>query len=90
VQYVFGTLQTRIDWPWTDYDRKLSDAMSTYWSNFAATGDPNGKGLPVWPSYDDARQIEIVFGDRIAAQPIADRKGVDFMAAFTEKQRSAK
>jgi para-nitrobenzyl esterase len=90
VQYVFGTLQTRVDWPWTEYDHKLSDAMSTYWSNFAATGDPNGKGLPVWPNYDDVRQREMIFGDQITAQPIGDRKGVDFMAAFTEKQRTAK
>jgi para-nitrobenzyl esterase len=90
VQYVWNTLHTRVDWPWTPYDLKLADAMCSYWSNFAATGDPNRKGLPAWPPYEDARQLEMVFGDTIASGPIADRAGVDFMAAFTEKQRSAK
>ena len=36
---------------WTDVDRALADAMSSYWVNFAASGDPNGAGLPVWPAF---------------------------------------
>ena len=35
--------------------------MIGYWTNFAATGDPNGKGLPTWPVYAPDRQSVMTF-----------------------------
>jgi para-nitrobenzyl esterase len=49
IEYVFGTLDTRPGAEWRPEDRKLSDEMMSYWTNFAKTGDPNGAGLPEWP-----------------------------------------
>jgi para-nitrobenzyl esterase len=56
IEYVFGTLDTRPGAVWRPEDRKLSEQMMSYWTNFAKTGDPNGPGLPPWPKYnkDDA------------------------------------
>ena len=43
--YVFDHLD-QSPWNWTAADRKLAEEMSSYWVNFAKSGDPNGPGFP--------------------------------------------
>ena len=37
----------------------LVHAMGGYWTQFAATGDPNGQKLSEWPAYDPAAATPI-------------------------------
>jgi para-nitrobenzyl esterase len=68
IPYVFNHL--RGNRAWTDVDRQVADAMSSYWVNFAATGNPNGKGLPNWMHYDESKNKSAMeFGDKPAMAP---------------------
>jgi len=53
--------------------------MSSYWANFAKTGDPNGNGLPQWPAYSTSNKIVMVFDKKSEAKPLPDVASLDFM-----------
>jgi para-nitrobenzyl esterase len=93
VPYVFNVPGNR---PWTDVDRQLADAISSYWANFAATGDPNGRNLPKWPAFDENKNFNrMVFGDQIEA--VSEDKGgpspsighLKFYQTYYEMQQGA-
>lgn len=67
--YVFGHPPAA----WTDADRRVADAMASYWTNFAKTGNPNAVGLPAWPAFTptDERALLIADPPRAGALPQA-------------------
>ena len=57
IPYVFQHLNAQA----IEQDRQISEAMATYWTNFAKYGDPNGQGLPQWPAFSDANPVVMHF-----------------------------
>ena len=75
---------------WTDADRTLADTMSSYWVNFATTGDPNGKGLPPWPQYHDKiAGRAMVLGDKVEAESAPDAVRLAIYDAVFAKELNA-
>jgi para-nitrobenzyl esterase len=53
IPYVFNTLGV-FPWLTNEDDQKVADLIGTYVVNFVKAGNPNGSGLPAWPSYREA------------------------------------
>ena len=85
IAYVFENLLPPR--PWEDTDRKLSNAVSSYWVNFAGTGDPNGKGLVKWPVYRESGDVALELGDKIAPLPDLHKAALDFLDEYFAGQR---
>jgi para-nitrobenzyl esterase len=66
----------------TDYD--VENIMSSYWVNFAATGNPNGEGLPEWPAFEKSSQQIIEIGDAVKPAPLPYRKQLELITSLNE------
>jgi len=90
IEYVFGALDSLPDVPWQQSDRRLSDLMMTYWSNFARTGDPNGPGLPSWPRYEGGPAGIVMHLDTTSdARADTTRPRYEALDALAERARQA-
>jgi para-nitrobenzyl esterase len=79
VPYAFDNLPA-IKWSWDPMDHQLARTMSSYYANFAKTGDPNGPGLPAWPVYRSSDPQHMVFdanGATAAPLPLARLRLID-------------
>ena len=68
IPYVFDHLTTsRVSASWylKERDYQLAQIMSSYWVNFATTGDPNGEDLPQWEPYNLTTEPYLDFGEEV-------------------------
>jgi para-nitrobenzyl esterase len=80
IEYVFQMLKW-LDRPWTPEDFQVADTMSSFWVNFARSGDPNGKGLPPWPKYESGDRFQVMHfqGTSSHAAPEEHRARYEFL-----------
>ncbi len=78
VPYALHTLHTWVR-PWQQLDRDLENIMSSYWVNFAKTGNPNGANLPEWKSYDKQTGNILELGDKVELKAALFKKEFDFL-----------
>ncbi|HLX94091.1 MAG TPA: carboxylesterase family protein [Puia sp.] len=65
--------------PWRKVDFDLANLMSTYWANFAKTGDPNGSGLPYWPPFDTKSFQTMQFDSTSTIEALPSKAELDFL-----------
>jgi para-nitrobenzyl esterase len=78
VPYAYDNLQF-VNRPWEPVDHQLATIISSYWANFAKTGDPNGEGLPVWQAYNTTDKKIMVLGEKPETRTLPDKESLDFL-----------
>ncbi len=90
IPYVFETLSAPRTVPDTssprlaaasEKDRAMAEMVSSYWVNFAKTGDPNGKNLPAWPVFKNRDMPPHILGE------ITDCPNPDVLNAYDEQYK---
>jgi len=82
IEYALGNLATNTVYAWTADDQKVSATMESYFANFITTGDPNGAGLPRWPTgapnaNGDVQRLRIDVEPKAEAEPRARYRFLD-------------
>ncbi|MFJ8856935.1 carboxylesterase/lipase family protein [Streptomyces sp. NPDC102451] len=72
---------------WTEEDHRIARTVSAYWTNFVATGDPNGSDLPPWPAFSGADTV-MEIGAHFRTIPVSDPACTDFWIRFFRTQQA--
>jgi para-nitrobenzyl esterase len=72
----------------TQSDLAVSEAMGTYWTNFARYGDPNSKGLPEWPFFSESHPEVMYFGPDPHTGPVPSAASLEVLNDYFEWRRS--
>lgn len=88
VSYVFQHLDTSNP-EMTQSDFALSEAMATYWTNFAKYGHPNGNGVPEWPAFS-AEKPDVMYltGPTPFVGQVPSAKSLEVLDDYFEWRRS--
>ncbi len=63
--------------------------MSSYWTNFAKSGNPNGTQLPHWPEFTANDGLVLYLNDPTHTGTVANLKPLTVFDAVYDKVRNA-
>ncbi|HEX2922166.1 MAG TPA: carboxylesterase family protein [Bacteroidales bacterium] len=72
----------------TKEDQDISEAMSTYWTNFAKYGDPNGKEVPAWPVFSDNNSAVMYFNKTPHVGPVPSAEALKVLDTYFSWRRT--
>ncbi|HEX2935949.1 MAG TPA: carboxylesterase family protein [Bacteroidales bacterium] len=70
-------------------DLEISDAMGTYWTNFAKYGTPNGKGSVEWPVFNENQPSVMYFNQKPYVGPVPSLESLKVIDSYFKWRRSA-
>ncbi len=71
-------------------DQKVADRMSSYWANFARSGNPNGPGLPPWQAHQvGASERAMILDAEPATEHLPDKARLALFDRLYEQVRHA-
>jgi para-nitrobenzyl esterase len=87
VSYVFLHLDPK-DPKLDRSDFAISEAMANYWVNFARRADPNGDGLPKWPSFNEHDPRVMYFNKTPHLGPVPSLNSLKVLDAYFAWRRT--
>ncbi len=88
VEYVFKHVTGGPSGKPSATDLSISDAMATYWTNFAKYGDPNGAGMPEWPAFSEQHPELMYFAGAPHTGPVPNEAGLKALDGYFAWRRS--
>ncbi len=85
VAYVFLNLDNP---DLSETDTEISEAMGTYWTNFAKYGDPTGEGMPNWPAFDNETKKVMYFQQEPKVGGVPSEAGLEVLDHYFEWRRT--
>jgi para-nitrobenzyl esterase len=88
IPFVFDTVEARYGEKLVPSDKSIAEEANTYWVNFAKTGNPNGSGLPQWPSHKADTDLLLDFTEKgPVAGPDPWKERLDLVEAAAERKK---